>query len=321
LCKSLWAGREEIASCLPIFLQGSDNMLDLDNIFDIPREKIDFLIKIIQGKRNSVKKAGLYINEIVREDIFGILEYYCTVVFYPLPPEEENDGFHITMPVDYKKEGEEEHFVFLNTAKPLEKQVFAAAHELGHIWVDLDKFWDTILGKEFLRNHDNEEAVMNRFAAELLMPYSLFRQSADERLRKFVKEDHGIYIDDAFRVIASLMDEFCVPAQAVICRFYETGLMKKEICKQLLAGPIGEISVEKYRKYADSLLEECIQEGSYTKLLKATNKRGIKDFPEVLSAAEQKGVFSLERVAQLREMLKIPKIEGLAELIDVGETE
>ena len=43
--------------------------------------------------------------------------------------------------------------------------------------------------------------------------------------------------------------------------------------------------------------------------------------PEVLSAAEQKGVFSLERVAQLREMLKIPKIEGLAELIDVGETE
>lgn len=296
-------------------------MLDLDNIVDFPREKISFLTNIIQNKRKALNGAGLYINEIVREDIFSILENYCTVVFYPLPQEEENDGFHITMPVDYKEGDAEEHFVFLNTTKYLEKQVFAAAHELGHIWVDLDEFWDAIFEKELPRNHENEEAVMNRFAAELLMPHDLFKQSAYERLRKFAKEEHGIYIDDAFRVVAGLMDEFCVPSQAVICRLYETKLMKKEVCRQLLVGPIGGIAADKYREYADLLLKKCIQEGSYTKLLKSTNKRGIKDFPEVLSAAERKGVFSPQMVAQLREMLEIPKIEESTQIIDVGETE
>lgn len=293
-------------------------MLNLDNIVDFPGKKVDTLVKIAQEKRVGLQEMGLYVNEIVREDIFKILDHYCTVVFYPLPEEEENDGFHITMPVDYK-EDKQEHFVFLNTAKPLEKQVFAAAHELGHIWVPLEEFWDNELERELPRSQDTSEAVMNRFAAELLMPHRLFQQSADEQLRKFITEGHRIYVDDAFRVVASLMDEFCVPAQAVICRFYETGLLKKAVCKQLLSGPIGVIGELGYPVFFESMVRECVKEGGYTKLLCSTGKRGIQDFPEVLNAAEREGVFPPQKVDSLREMLQIPKMIEQRELIDVGE--
>lgn len=294
-------------------------MLNLDKMIDLPSQKVDMLVEISQRNREPLKKAGLYINDIVREDIFSILDHYCTVVYYPLPDEEENDGFHITMPVDYKEGSMSEHFVFLNTAKPLEKQVFAAAHELGHIWVSEDEFWDVELERVFLRTQDNLEAVMNRFAAEFLMPQRLFRQSAEEQLGKFVQADHRIFVEDAFRVIASLMDEFCVPAQAVICRFYETGIMKKEVCKQLLTGPVGTVTLEEYQKYFDSILEQCISEGGYTKLLKSTKKRGIKDFPEVLNDVECKNLFPVQKIERLRDMLGIPKIEGQTTKIDVGE--
>lgn len=294
-------------------------MLNLDKIVDLPQEKVADLTDIIAEKRAGLKDVGLYVNDIVREDIFDILANYCTVVYFPLP-DEENDGFHITMPVDYKEGGAQEHFVFLNTEKPLEKQVFAAAHELGHIWVSENEFWSGGLEETLPRNRDHVEAVMNRFAAELLMPEEWFGKSADEQLRKYEKADHRIFLADAFRVVASLMDEFCVPAQAVICRFYETKLLKKEACQQLLTGPVGKIEPQVYHHFFDFMVEQCVKEGGYTKLLKSTRRKGIKDFPVVLTEVERSGLFSPQKVEKLREMLGIPTIEEHAEeMIDMGE--
>lgn len=287
-------------------------MLNLDNIIEFPAEKVDLLLTIIRQERKKLKPHNLYINEIVREDIFNILDHYCTVVYFPLSHEKSNDGFHVTMPVDYNESGEE-HFVFLNTAKPREKQVFAAAHELGHILVCEDSFWDDSLEQALPRNKENVDAVMNRFAAELLMPTDPFRRSATNLFERFVTEDGRMFATDAFRTIASLMDEFCVPAQAVICRFYEVGLLKKEICQELLTGPKnGEIPMP-YPTFFDKMIKMCVQEGGYTNLLESSQKRGIRDFPEVLNEMEEKGLFSAEKIGQLRELLNIPKIPKIKE--------
>lgn len=295
-------------------------MLNLDNIIDIPHEKVSRLNEIIQQKRYELQKANLYINNIVREDIFNILDYYCTVVFYPLDENESNDGFHITMPVDYK-DNAEEHFVFLNTTKPLEKQVFAAAHELGHIWVDEEHFWNDGLEQKLSHNPANIEAVMNRFAAELLMPKDLFFRSAKQQLKHFITEDRKIYIIDVFRVITSLMDEFCVPAQAVIYRFYEVNLLKKETCQKLLIGSNSGIQTEGYQNFFDDIIKKCVQEGGYTKLLNSSDKRGIKDFPEILRKVEQEELFPAQKIEKLRNMLSIPPITAQDAKIDIVNTD
>jgi len=57
---------------------------------------------------------------------FSILEKTAIVVFYPL--DDENDGFHIQRTL----KGKSADFVYINTSKAIEKQIFTAAHELGH---------------------------------------------------------------------------------------------------------------------------------------------------------------------------------------------
>ena len=54
-------------------------------------------------------------------------------------------------------------------------------------------------------------------------------------------------------------------------------------------------------------------------------KWGMRDFPEVLDEREQKGLFSEQTIKQLRETLRIPKIEGEGKTpiapINIRETE
>lgn len=198
--------------------------------------------------------------------------------------------------------------------------MFAAAHEFGHIWVSESEFWSGGLDDVLPRNREHVEAVMNRFAAGLLMPEEWFRKSADEQIHKYEKADHRIFIVDAFRVVASLMDELCVPAQAVICRFHETKLLKKDVCQQLLTGPVGKIEPEVYQKLFDLMIDQCVKEGGYTKLLISTKRKRIKDFPEMLTEVERRGLFSPQKVKNLREIFGIPTIEEHAEeMIDMGE--
>lgn len=294
-------------------------MLNVETLVDFPKETISAIKSIISNHRDELQGKGLYINDIVREDIFDILESSCTVVYYPFP-KEDNDGFHVTLPVDYLQDATEEHFVYLNTEKYLEKQVYAAAHELGHIWVDENKIWDAALERILPKNQENVERLMNRFAAEMLMPEDIFLKSAIKQLKDHSKDDRRINVINIFRVTVSLMDEFCVPAQAVIYRFYETGIFAKEVCKQLLSGFTSN-QKESYQEFFDNLVELCIQEGGYTKLHKSTKKKGIQGFPKLLDEVEQRHIFSEERTKMLRDMLDIPSIDGLEETFAIGTAE
>ena len=67
-------------------------------VVDFPEENVEMMRKIIQNQRSVLQERGLFVNTILREDIFDILDACCTVVFYPFE-EDENDGFQVERPV------------------------------------------------------------------------------------------------------------------------------------------------------------------------------------------------------------------------------
>ena len=53
--------------------------------------------KVVEALKNviiQVRRDYVIDNKIIRDDVFGILEKYCTVLYYPMP-NERNRGFHI----------------------------------------------------------------------------------------------------------------------------------------------------------------------------------------------------------------------------------
>lgn len=85
--------------------------------------------KVIQEIVSEIKDTCIIQNTAIRDNIFSILEDNCTVIYYPLE-NEKNRGFHIKKIVKNRLED----FVYINTAKPIAEQIFAAAHEFGHIF-------------------------------------------------------------------------------------------------------------------------------------------------------------------------------------------
>lgn len=168
-------------------------------------------------------------NTAIRDDIFGILEDYCTVIYYPLA-DEKNRGFHIKKIV----KNELEDFVYINTAKPIAEQIFAAAHEFGHIWEVAEKVWKA-LGCEGTPTEEEEEDITNRFAAELLMPTEAFRNVFFAYTAELGIKPGMVKLEDLVRVIVLQMSDFMVPYEAVRKRLVETNLMLPTAAEYLLA--------------------------------------------------------------------------------------
>lgn len=141
-------------------------------------------------------------NKLLRGDVLRLLDKFCTVVYYPVA-EESNNGFHVSVPF---MDGQMQDFVFINTAQTMEKQVFTAAHELGHIWnVDSD-----ILGELGLENTlQNHELVINRFAAVLLIPEEEFKAVLFAEVKNLSNKDNSISLPNMYKLIVILMNFFC----------------------------------------------------------------------------------------------------------------
>lgn len=122
------------------------------------------VVSAIQEFIETKRQENLIVNEIVRDDVFAILERQCVVLYYPLP-EETVEGCHIRKPVG---EGVAQ-FVFINTTKAVQEKTWTAAHELGHVW-EVDSYVKHMLR----RNELDAEDLVKRFAAELLLPQQIF---------------------------------------------------------------------------------------------------------------------------------------------------
>jgi len=161
----------------------------------------------------------------IKDEIFGLLEKVGTLIFYPF--EEENLwGIYICK--------NEKHYFIINSLIPLEKQVFAGAHELAHS-LDMAKVRIEVITADLMTEYVNNreygekirkaDIVANRFAAELLVGKKQLRERFDELPESYSNTVKAVLLSDIF----------LVPYKTIVKRFSETEIIKDEkIINELL---------------------------------------------------------------------------------------
>lgn len=260
-----------------------------DNIVNAITTEIEVTLK-------NPQIATRFVNKVLKEDIFDLLDTYCTVVYFPLE-NEDNNGFHINSIPD--KSGKDQSFVFINTAQTVEKQVFTAAHELGHIW-EIDSKVAKKLHIEL--SERLSEDIINRFAAELLMPKPEFENAMQIGLKEyFLVEDKKIRLQDLFRIIAQIMNQFLVPYKSVVIRLYELGYIN-ETSRDVL---LGEKDLSEKIIYAT--LQAIFKENGYQSLQMPTGRKYIAGLADLLDKADEKNVLPSEKINAMRKWFELPK--------------
>lgn len=279
----------------------------------LSEKTIKAIKKFIEKKKTEDNLMDQFPNTVLRDDVLEILGLYCTVVFYPLE-NEKNNGFHITgIP---NRKGIEQHFVFINTAQSAEKQVFTAAHELGHVWA-VDRQIEMEANVSF--NSQERECVINRFAAELLMPEEHFIKIADSEFRKYTDENGGLTLLSLLKMVASLMNYFMSPEKAVIKRLGEIGALDDETVN-MLTNDNSSVESVAVRKIVSDTIAQIVRSNGYTDLQKGSHKKAIKGLQDLLEEAEAKHSVAQSKIISLRNTFGISEPESsdkLGEKIDV----
>lgn len=247
--------------------------------------------KIIELTDAELKEHGI-VNEIVRDDVFSVLDSHCIILYYPLP-EDDINGYHINRMINDKPQ----EFVFINTANTTEKQVFAAAHELGHVL----KVDEKII-KEFDLNSSTEisEKIINRFAAELLMPEKIFVDKADNILKTLNVKDR-ISIGNMVYLIVCLMNEFLVEFEAIVRRFNE---LKKisDASRELL------LKLKNIPDFYDEITS-LAKASNFTRLFIKSNNRSIKNLKELVDKANEKQTLTETKIKSILKTFEIKQVE------------
>lgn len=173
------------------------------------------------------------LNNVIGGQIFNILELDNKVLYYPIE-DEEVWGFSDKI--------KDKSFVWINTAISYDKQVFAAAHELYHLWFDNRGeviFKTNIEETESSVKISENELKANRFAAEFLINEELLLQE----MRTYGLDKNKIDIKD----ILFLSNLFIVPYKAMVKRLYEIKIFNYKRCSELMELSNQEIEVWRNR--------------------------------------------------------------------------
>jgi len=249
------------------------------------------VIKIINREIKKLKENNNLFNLILRNDVFMLLEAQnCTVLYYPL--DDEIEGFRVQKYVN----GKEEEFIYINTAKAEDIQIFTAAHELGHL-IDIDKIvCDELKWKSPLKKI--REDIIDRFAAELLMEKETFVKLFIAKAKKYVDQQGIISGDNMLRTIAYLMDTFMVPYDSVVRRLWETERISDKIRDSLLDK----------ETVSESLIEKAIEEGNY-KRLKPTQIKSFGCLTKYLKELDEAGEIGERRLQKIMDVFEIKEFE------------
>lgn len=255
-------------------------------------ELSDYIIEGIVELVKEIKDENNIKNAIIRDDVFSILQACdCIVLYFPLEGEEEDgcDGCHIEKPLN----GKMEQFVFINTNNTRERQAFSAAHELGHMWKVDKRIYEKFPNENF-----NNEDLINRFAAELLMPKDLFNEAIKIWLKKINYSGPTMKHTDMIKLIAYLMNYFFVPYKSVVIRLNELNRLDKEYNKDIL-------------KFKDSdLLKEIIKAEQYTRLGIVNKLRSMDNLQEYLAEVEKRKIFNKTKLENIKNEFDIKHVDG-----------
>lgn len=246
-------------------------------------------ITIIEKRVQEILEELDYHDKVIRDDIFKLLRKKSLVLFYPLDEEQDLDGFHIVKFVKDRPTA----FVYINSAKNFEKCIFCAAHELGHIY-ELEKDIEKEFSDAQLSMRDVDD-IMNRFAAELLMPYKEFRDNFYRFLNKYCKDIKQLKLGDLLKVIVALMDYFYVPYKSVVRRLREIDFFTES----------GLNKFERIEKESPELINRYIYEGKYTRLRHPSRIKSFEDLPQYLDYAQADNIISQRKADEIREAFDI----------------
>jgi len=151
------------------------------------------------------------------DSVFRVLENIGTLIFYPF---DETDLWGI-----YASKQDRDYFI-INSSLPLEKQIFAAAHELAHSF-DIARIPFEVVTSDLLMeysDHDeygealqSADIVANRFAAEFLVGKS----------NLLIEWDSLSSSMDIKSRIVLLSDLFLVPYKTILKRLKEIGILEE----------------------------------------------------------------------------------------------
>ena len=262
---------------------------------------INELYEVIPSVVEDVKKEYIIQNIIPKDNIFKILEKHCVVVYYPIEDESKNRGFHIKRFID----GELRDFVYINTAKSTAEQVFAAAHELGHVWRVAEKIWKIKECKEVL-SEDIEEKLVSRFAAEFLMPREEFTATFTMHMNELGFNPRKIRLDEIVRVMAMQMTDYMVPYEAVRRRMLETWIITEPIA-DVLCKDMGYINgvVSTYLGDQNTTLEAKSMKKTIPGLRDLINKAEIQMGVSEYALAKLKADFAIVEVGSSDQIINI----------------
>lgn len=175
--------------------------------------------ELAEVKENAAAKLGICKkqNDIIGQQIFSILSLFARVIYYPLGKDAVWGFTRIKGSADGDKGGKP--FVAINSSIPCDCQIFAAAHELYHIWFDnkVDVIPANVIDES---TDDRNELKANRFAAEFLVDEELLRKE----LRIYSIDCSKITLKDILR----LANLFSVPYKTMVKRLYEIGSIAKQ---------------------------------------------------------------------------------------------
>lgn len=239
---------------------------------------------IIQ-KKNEKK----IVNEVIRDDVFAILKAECVVLYYAL---EDNriEGCHVIKPLN----GEFKQFVFINTTKAIQEQTWTAAHELGHVW-KVDSYVKEKLNQYSL----DSEQLVNRFAAELLLPTDIFKKELIDKLKEYDYKGPKMSEEMMVRLVTYLMNYFCTPYKAIIRRFIELGYVEENSETQFLTG---------FEKQID-LYKRLIVENQYTRLETVNRAYSMGSMEQDICMLEENEIYSDKKVDRLRQRFHLERTE------------
>lgn len=258
----------------------------------------DQVVSVIQEFIISQRKEKGIVNEIIREDVFDILSEECTVLYYALE-DDSVEGCHVIKPVN----GKMEQFVFINTTKAVQEQTWTAAHELGHVW-RVDSYV-----KDKLNQYDlNSEQLVNRFAAELLLPENIFIKELVDKLGEYDYKGPKMSAEMMVRLVTYLMNYFCTPYKAIIRRFIELEYIDENAESQFLKG----FEEEK------NLYERLIVENQYTRIGTVNKAYSMGSIEHDINLLEKSEIYSDKKVARLREMFHLERTEVRKESYNFG---
>lgn len=193
----------------------------------------DFEVEAVRKRAREKLGECRKSNDIIGTQIFSILGLYARVIYYPL---KKDAPWGFTRISGSRNDAAlEKPFVAINTSIPIDCQVFAAAHELYHIWYEQNP---DILPADLLNEEDKRtsEKKANRFAAEFLVDEMLLKQEIElYKIRKIT-----------IKSILQLAEVFMVPYRTMAKRLREINVIGSDELKKYLAET--EDSIQRYKK-------------------------------------------------------------------------